>query len=92
MTPEEIRDSSTWVEGGNVRKYAVTETFAADTVLAVPAAIPPQEWPTLWYAGTANARSAIPPGSTICPDAAFCQTEEPVAVSVPTAYFNALKA
>jgi len=89
MTPEEIRDSSTWVEGVNTFVVAsVTETFTADTVLAVPAAIPPQEWPTLWYAGTANAGSAIPAGVYHLSDAAFVQTEEPVAVSVPTAYFN----
>ena len=89
MTPEDIRDSSTWVEGVNTFVVAsVTETFTADTVLAVPAAVPPQEWPTLWYAGTANAGSAIPAGVYHLSDAAFVQTEEPVAVSVPTAYFN----
>ena len=93
MTPEEIRDSSTWVEGVNTFVVAsVTETFTADTVLAVPSAVPTpsdeREWPTLWYAGTASAGSAIPAGTYHLSNAAFVQTEAPVAVSVPTAYFN----
>ena len=93
MTPEEIRDSSTWVEGVNTFVVAsVTETFTADKIQMIPAAVPTpsdeREWPMLWYAGTASASAAIPAGTYHLSNAAFVQTEAPVAVSVPTAYFN----
>ncbi len=62
MTPEEIRDSSTWVEGVNTFVVAnVTETFGGN-VLMIPAAVPPKEWPMLACTGTASADRRFPPG------------------------------
>lgn len=89
MNPEDIRDSSKWIESGEgVNTYVVKSVeYKLSDVMNVPAK--DGFWPELEYAGIAAANASIPTGFYALEEAAFVNLSAPKSVGdQATAYFK----